>query len=147
MGNQVTFFIPYLFNYTNAAWKTQKYTRLILDTWFQDNIFGVPGDEDGGSMSSFVVFSSMGFFPVTPGIPMYTITSPLFTKVTIALHNGKKFTVIAHNSSRKNKYIQSATLNGKPLEALFFSHDDLLKGGTLRLEMGEKTDKKWAIKY
>ncbi len=147
MGNQVTFFIPYLFNYTNAPWKTQKYTRLILDTWFQDNIFGVPGDEDGGSMSSFVVFTAMGFYPVTPGLPRYTITSPLFTKVTISLHNGKKFTLIAHNASRKNKYIQSAILNGKPLTSLFFSHSDLMNGGTVVLEMGEKKDKKWEIDY
>jgi predicted alpha-1,2-mannosidase len=145
MGNQVTFFIPYLFNYTNSPWKTQKYTRLILDTWFQDNIFGVPGDEDGGSMSSFVVFSAMGFYPTTPGIPRYSITSPVFSKVTIDLHNGKTFTLIARNSSRTNKYIQSATLNGKPLASLSFSHDDLISGGTLVLEMGEKTGKKWTM--
>src|SRR5262249_16215692 len=87
MGNQVTFHIPYIYNYTNAPWKTQKYTRLLLDTWFKDNTFGVPGDEDGGSMSSFVVFSAMGFFPLTPGIPRYTITSPVFSKVSIALPN------------------------------------------------------------
>ena len=145
MGNQVIFFIPYLFNYTNAAWKTQKYTRLILDTWFGDNIFGVPGDEDGGSMSSFVVFSAMGFYPVTPGIPRYSITSPLFTKVTLNLHNGKKFTLIANKSSRTNKYIQSATLNGKALRSLSFSHEELMNGGTLVLEMGEGTNAKWAI--
>ncbi|WP_026262466.1 GH92 family glycosyl hydrolase [Spirosoma panaciterrae] len=143
MGNQVTFFIPYLFNYTNASWKTQKYTRLLLDTWFQDTIFGVPGDEDGGSMSSFVVFSAMGFYPTTPGIPRYSITSPLFTKVSVALPNGKTFTISAPKSSRTNKYIQSATLNGKPLTSLSFTHDELMQGGTLVLDMGEKTDKKW----
>jgi predicted alpha-1,2-mannosidase len=138
MGNQVSFFIPYLYNYTGSAWKTQKMTRLLLDTWFKDNIFGVPGDEDGGSMSSFVVFSAMGFFPVKPGIPMYTITSPVFSKVTIGLHNGKTFTLVAEKSSRTNKYIQSAKLNGKVLTTPWFSHDDLMKGGTLVLEMGEK---------
>ncbi len=145
MGNQVSFFIPYIYNYTHAPWKTQKYTRLILDTWFKDNIFGVPGDEDGGSMSSFVVFSAMGFYPLTPGIPRYAITSPLFTKVTIDLPNGKKFTLIANKCSRTNKYIQSATLNGKPLRSLSFSHADLMNGGTLVLEMGERTDAKWEI--
>lgn len=147
MGNQVTFFIPCLYNYTNASWKTQKYTRLLLDTWFQDNIFGVPGDEDGGSMSAFVVFSAMGFFPVTPGLPVYSITSPLFTKISIQLPNGKTFTLAANKSSRKNKYIQSATLNGRPLHSLSFTHEELLNGGTLVLAMGEKTNKKWAIKY
>lgn len=147
MGNQVTFFIPYLFNYTNSPWKTQKYTRLILDTYFQDTIFGVPGDEDAGSMSSFVVFSAMGFFPVKPGSPSYTITSPLFSKVTIDLDNGKKFTILAPNVSRRNKYIQSAKLNGKELTSLSFTHSDLINGGTLVLEMGEGTEKKWTIQY
>lgn len=145
MGNQVTFFIPYIYNYTNAPWKTQKYTRLLLDTWFKDNVFGVSGDEDGGSMSSFAVFSAMGFFPLTPGIPRYTITSPLFSKVTIDLPNGKKFTLIANRCSRTNKYIQSATLNGKPLRALSFSHEDLVNGGTLVLEMGESNKAKWEL--
>jgi predicted alpha-1,2-mannosidase len=138
MGNQVAFFVPYLYNYTSSPWKTQKMTRLLLDTWFKDNIFGVPGDEDGESMSSFVVFSAMGFFPVKPGIPMYTITSPVFSKVTIDLHNGKTFTLIANGSSRTNKYIQSATLNGKILETPWFSHEDLINGGKIVLEMGEK---------
>ncbi len=147
IGNQVTFFIPYLFNYTNAPWKTQKYTRLILDTYFKDNIFGVPGDEDGGSMSSFVVFSAMGFFPVTPGIPNYSITSPLFSKVSVNLPNGKNFTIHAKNISPVKKYIQSASLNGKVLRSLSFSHEDLMKGGILSLEMGEKTSNKWEIKY
>ena len=147
MGNQVTLFIPYLYNYTNAPWKTQKYTRLLLDTWFQDNIFGVPGDEDGGSMSSFVVFSAMGFYPITPGMPVYTITSPLFTKISINLSNGKTFTIVADKSSRKNKYIQSALLNGRPLSSLSFTHAELLNGGTLLLTMGEETNKKWDIKY
>ena len=138
MGNQVSFFIPYLYNYTNSPWKTQKMTRLLLDTWFKDDIFGVPGDEDGGSMSAFVVFSAMGFYPVKPGIPLYTITSPVFSRVTIDLHNGKTFSLIANNSSRTNKYIQSAKLNGKRLITPWFSHNDLIKGGTLVLEMGEK---------
>jgi len=143
MGNQVSFFIPYLYNYTNSSWKTQKMTRLILDTWFKDNIFGVPGDEDGGSMSAFVVFSSMGFYPVKPGTPMYTITSPVFSKVTIDLPNGKTFELIAKNSTRKNKYIQSATLNGKILKTPWFSHDDLVNGGKIVLKMGEKPGKIW----
>jgi len=140
-GNQVSFFIPYLYNYTSSPWKTQRMTRLILDTWFKDNIFGVPGDEDGGAMSSFVVFSFMGFYPLKPGIPMYTITSPVFDKVTIDLKNGKQFTLIAKNNSRTNKYIQSATMNGKTLKTPWFSHEDLMNGGVLVLEMGNKPAK------
>ncbi|MFC2123491.1 GH92 family glycosyl hydrolase, partial [Bacteroidota bacterium] len=145
MGNQVTFHVPYLFNYSNSPWKTQKWTRHILDTWFQDNIFGVPGDEDGGSMSAFVVFSSMGFYPIMPGIPIYTITSPVFSKVKINLHNGNTFTLIAENCSKTNKYIQSAELNGTPLNSVYFSHYDLMNGGTLILEMGKTPNKIWGI--
>ncbi|NTV79759.1 MAG: glycoside hydrolase family 92 protein, partial [Clostridiales bacterium] len=73
MGNEPSMHIPYLYNYVGAPWKTQKRIRFLLDVWFKDNIFGIPGDEDGGGISAFVVFSSLGFYPVTPGIPVYTI--------------------------------------------------------------------------
>lgn len=142
MGNQVAYHAPYLFNFTDSPWKTQKYTRLILDTWFQDNIFGVSGDEDGGALSSFAVFTAIGFYPVTAGIPKYTITSPIFSKISIALSNGKTFTVLAKGASKTTKYIQSAKLNGVALDTLWFSHEDLMNGGTLELEMGVKPLKK-----
>ncbi len=112
--------------------------RFLLDTWFKDNVFGIPGDEDGGGMSAFVVFSSMGFYPLTPGIPAYTIGSPVFSKVTIALANGKKFTVNALHASVVNKYIQSASLNGQALNTPWFTHEQLENGGTLELVMGPK---------
>ncbi|MBO9635626.1 MAG: glycoside hydrolase family 92 protein, partial [Chitinophagaceae bacterium] len=132
---------PYLYNFTDAPWKTQKRIRFLLDAWFGDNVFGIPGDEDGGGMSAFVVFSAMGFYPVTPGKPVYTIGSPLFSKVSIRLTNGKQFTVRANQCSVVNKYIQKATLNGKPLHTLWFTHQDLMNGGTLELEMGPKPNK------
>lgn len=144
MGNEPSFHIPYLYNYT-APWKAQQRVRFLLDTWFKDNIFGIPGDEDGGGMSAFVVFSSMGFYPITPGTPAYTIGSPVFSKVSIALENGKHFTVLAHGASVVNKYIQRATLNGKSLNKPFFTHADLVSGGTLELFMGPKPNKQWGV--
>ena len=69
MGNEPSLHIPYLYNYAGAPWKTQQRVRMLLDTWFTNSPFGIPGDEDGGGLSAFVVFSSMGFYPVTPGIP------------------------------------------------------------------------------
>ena len=143
MANEPSFHIPYLYNYVGAPWKTQRMIRLLLATWFPDNLFGIPGDEDGGGMSAFIVFSSMGFYPVTPGIPVYAIGSPVFTRISIALDNGRRFTVIADGCSAVNKYIQSASLNGKPLDTPFFSHQDLEAGGTLRLEMGPKPNRRW----
>ncbi len=145
MGNEPSLHIPYLYNYAGTPWKTQKTVRFLLDLWFKDNVFGIPGDEDGGGLSAFAVFSSMGFYPVTPGLPVYTIGSPVFTKVTIALENGKKFTVIAKNSSVINKYIQQASMDGKPLNTPWFTHDQLMNGGTLKLEMGPKPNTKWGI--
>ena len=143
MANEPCFHIPYLYNYAGAPWKTQQMVRMLLSTWFKDNIFGIPGDEDGGGMSAFVVFSSMGFYPVTPGLPVYTIGSPLFSKVSISLENGKQFTLIARKSSVVNKYIQSAKMNGVELKAPWFTHSELMKGGTLELEMGPKPNKLW----
>ncbi len=146
MGNEPGLHIPYLYNYLGAPWKTQKRIRMLLDTWFTDNLFGMPGDEDGGGMSSFVVFSMMGFFPVTPGIPIYNIGSPVFSKITIELPNGKQFMIHASNNSDQNKYIQSASLNGKNLDKPWFTHQDLANGGALELQMGDKPDLTWGSK-
>ncbi len=143
MGNEPSFFIPYLYNYTDAPWKTQQRVRLLLRTWFDDNIFGIPGDEDGGGMSAFIVFSSMGFYPVTPGNPIYAIGSPVFTNSTISLPNGKTFKVIAKDASEINKYVQSAKINGKVLDTPFFTHQQLENGGTLELKMSAKPNKNW----
>jgi len=143
MGNEPSFHIPYLYNYAGAPWKTQERIRLLLDLWYKDNVFGIPGDEDGGGMSAFVVFSSMGFYPITPGIPFYTIGSPLFKKVTIKLPGGKQFTMIARNCSVINKYIQSAKFNGRILNIPSFTHNELMSGGKLELIMGPKPNKNW----
>jgi len=143
MGNEPSFHIPYLYNYFGAPWKTQKRIRFLLDVWFKDNIFGIPGDEDGGGMSAFVVFSAMGFYPVTPGLPLYTIGSPVFEKTTINLPDKKKFTVIAKGANKENKYIQKAFFNGKEIDSPFFTHKELMDGGTLELSMGNKPNKEW----
>ncbi|MCR8560701.1 GH92 family glycosyl hydrolase [Mucilaginibacter sp. BJC16-A38] len=145
MGNEPSFHIPYLYNYAGAPWKTQKRIRFLLDVWYKDTIFGIPGDEDGGGMSAFVVFSSMGFYPITPGKPVYTIGSPVFSKVTINLPNGKQFKLIANNCSVVNKYIQSAKFNGQVLNKPWFTHEQLVSGGLLELEMGPKPNKSWGI--
>ena len=143
MGNEPSFHIPWLYNYSGEPWKTQKRVRFLLDVWFQDNIFGIPGDEDGGGMTAFVVFASMGFYPVTPGLPVYNIGSPVFEEVKIKLANGKTFSILAHNYAKGNKYIQSAKLNGQPLNRPWFTHTDLLNGATIELEMGAYPNKKW----
>lgn len=143
MANEPSLHIPYLYNYAGQPWKTQKRIRQMLKTWFRNDLMGMPGDEDGGGMTSFVVFSSLGFYPVTPGLPVYNIGSPLFTNTKITLDNGSIFEIDAQNASDENKYIQSATLNGQEWNKPWFSHDDLKNGGKLMLIMGNKPNKTW----
>jgi putative alpha-1,2-mannosidase len=119
--------------------------RTLLETFFPDNLHGIPGDEDGGGMTSWVVFTSMGFYPVTPGVPVYTLGSPVFDDVSIRLHNGKTFRLSTSNNSRENKYIQSVKLNGRPLDRLWFTHSDLINGGHLEIEMGSNPNHKLGI--
>ena len=143
MANEPSLHIPYIYNYGGAPWKTQKRIRQCLKTWFRNDVMGIPGDEDGGGLTSFVVFSSMGFYPVTPGLPIYNIGSPLFEDVQISLPSGKVFRIIAKNCNDTNKYIQSARLNGKEWNKPWFSHDDIKNGGTLELKMGPKPNIHW----
>lgn len=145
MANEPSLHVPYLYNYAGQPWKTQKRIRQMLRTWFRNDLMGIPGDEDGGGMTSFVVFSSLGFYPVTPGFPAYNIGSPLFTRAKIALSNGKMFEIEAQGASDENKYIQSATMNGKEWNKPWFSHDDLKEGGKLVLVMGNHPNKAWGV--
>ena len=137
MGNEPSLSIPYLFNHLGAPWKTQKHIRQLLDFWFTDTPLGMPGDEDGGAMSAFVVFSMMGFYPVVTGMPVYELGSPVFDRVTIRLHNGKTFRIICKNNSSDNKYIQSVKFNGRTQSQVWFRHSDVLKGLTIRLDMSD----------
>lgn len=143
MANEPSLHIPYLYNYAGQPWKTQKRIRTLLNQWFRNDLMGVPGDEDGGGMSSFVVFSKLGFYPVTPGTPTYSIGSPVFERSRVHLPNGKVFEVIAPKASEANKYIQSARLNGKELNTPWIDHEDIANGGTLELEMGSKPNRSW----
>ena len=143
MGNEPSFHIPYLYDYVGSPWKAQKYLHSLIDTYFIDSYLGMPGDEDGGGMSAFVVFTMMGFFPVTPGTTTYAIGSPFFEKATLNLPNGKTFTVKAKNLSPENKFIQSARLNGESLDKPWFTHEQLMAGGVLELIMGRQPNKTW----
>ncbi|MDR0575675.1 MAG: glycoside hydrolase family 92 protein [Tannerella sp.] len=145
MANEPSLHIPYLYNYAGQPWKTQKRVRELLKQWFRNDLMGVPGDEDGGGLSSFVVFSAMGFYPVTPGSSIYNIGSPLFKQVKLKLGNGKIFEIKAQNCSDENKYIQSATLNGKLWNKPWFSHEDIANGGKLVLVMTNKANKNWGV--
>ena len=143
MANEPSLHIPYLYNYAGQPWKTQKYIRKLLSEWFRNDLMGVPGDEDGGGLSAFVVFSQLGFYPVTPGVPVYSIGSPVFETSSVQLENGKAFKVVAKNYAPENKYIQSATLNGIVWNNPWFSHAAIKDGAILELTMGDKPNTLW----
>ena len=141
MGNEPSFHIPYLYNHCGQAWKTQRKIHELIDLWFTDSPLGICGDEDGGAMSAFLAFSAMGFYPVNPASGNYDLGSPIFDKVEIDLPGGKTFTVSAEGAGGKAKYIQAATINGKPMTAPKFSHEEMMAGGELKLTMGCRPNK------
>ncbi len=142
MGNEPGFLIPYLYLYAGAPWRTQRRVREIMRFWFDDTPLGVCGDDDGGAMSAWYVFNAIGFYPLCPGRPVYGIGSPIFEKTRIQLGNGV-FTIEARNVSAQNKYVQSAELNGQPLNKPWFEHRDLKNGGSLILNMGPRPNTQW----
>ena len=142
-GNEPSFHIPYLYDFSGQPWKTQRRVRQLMEVWYGDGPLGVPGDDDGGETSSWYVLSALGFYPVCPGSPVYEIGSPIFAKRIIRLGNGKLFTILANHVSSRNKYVQSAQLNGKPLIGAWFLHSAVANGGTLVLEMGDRPNILW----
>jgi predicted alpha-1,2-mannosidase len=134
-GNEPDMHVPYLYNYARQPWKTQYRVRQIMYKLYNATPKGYPGDEDQGQMSSWYVLSALGLYAVCPGTDQYVIGSPIFNKATITMEDGKKFTIIAHNNSHENVYIQSATLNGKLYTRNYINYTDIVNGGTLTLEM------------
>jgi predicted alpha-1,2-mannosidase len=130
---------PYLYNYCDQPWKTQKLVREIMREHYKNKPDGYSGNDDCGQMSAWYVLSSLGFYSVTPGSDIYALGSPLWKKAT--LHIGEPyakavFTIIANNQSPENVYVQSVNLNGKPLLTPFIRHSEIVAGGTLEFDMG-----------
>lgn len=137
-GNEPSHHIPYLFSYAGMPWRTQTYVRKIMDEFYKPTPDGLIGNEDCGQMSAWYVMSASGFYSVTPGSPEYVFGTPLFPDMTYLLENGKKFRITAKNVSAKNIYIQSVKLNGSQYKKAFITHSDIVNGGLLEFEMGEK---------
>ncbi|HTN38775.1 MAG TPA: GH92 family glycosyl hydrolase [Arachidicoccus sp.] len=152
-GNEQSMQFAFLFNWAGKPWLTQKWSRSILDRYYGTGVSDAYlGDEDQGQMSAWFVMVALGLFQTDGGAsaqPIYEIGSPIFEKVTINLDKqygrGKAFTVEAKNVSRTNQYVQSATLNGKALHNFYFSASELLKGGSLVLQMGPKPNEQWGV--
>lgn len=137
-GNEPSHQTIHIYNLIGQPWKTQELADRILRTLYLAEPDGISGNEDCGQMSAWYLLNSMGFFPYCPGIPEYSIGRPLFDKVIIRLKDEKRFIIKALDNSVENKYVQSAKLNGRILKTPFFSHQDLMNGGVLELQMSDK---------
>jgi len=140
-GNEPSHHMAYLYNYIGKPWKTQKLVRKIMNDLYSDQPDGLCGNEDCGQMSSWYVFSALGFYPVTPGSNEYIIGTPIFEEAQIHLENGKHFTVRAKNVTDENIYIQRAELNGSPFKQSFIKHETIMQGGELVFIMGPEPNK------
>ncbi|MFT4802886.1 MAG: putative alpha-1,2-mannosidase [bacterium] len=151
-GNQPSMQAAYLFNYSGSPWLTQYWAREVIEKVYSgvSPFQGYSGDEDQGLMGALSVLMKMGIFSMRGGTaiePVYEISSPIFTEIVIHLDEnyfpGKTFVIQSVNNSKENRYIQSASLNGDNLSKPWFFHKELIKGGILKLEMGDKPNKNW----
>ncbi|CAL1521282.1 GH92 family glycosyl hydrolase [Chitinophaga sp. MM2321] len=137
-GNEPSHHVTYMYAFAGNQWKTAEKVRQVMKDFYFDQPEGLAGNEDCGAMSSWYIFSALGFYPVNPANGVYVLGSPLFDKATVKLPGGKTFTVQTMQNSGENIYIQSITLNGKPYNKSFILHQDLVKGGTMVVKMGNK---------
>lgn len=142
-GNEPSHHMAYLYNYANQPWKTQQRVRQIMDELYTTQPDGLSGNEDCGQMSSWYVFSALGFYPVCPGSPDYIIGSPLVQNASVRLENGNTFSIDVQNQSEANIYIQSMTLNGEAYDKTYISHSDIMNGGKMKIVMGAQPNKSW----
>ena len=142
-GNEPGHHVIYLFNKVGEPWKTQQYASKVMRELYQNTPAGLCGNEDCGQMSAWLVFSAMGFYPVDPISGMYEIGTPLFEEVKMQLANGKCFTVKAPGANAERIYVQSVKLNGAPYNKSYITHEQIMSGATLELEMGAEPGPVW----
>lgn len=142
-GNEPSHHVIYLYNKVRQPWKSQKYVAQVMNSLYLNTPAGLCGNEDCGQMSAWYVFSAMGFYPLNPVSGEYEIGTPLFRRMKLHLANGNTFSVIANNLSKKNIYIQSVKVNGKPYDKSFITHSMIMDGDTVVFEMGEKDGEIW----
>jgi predicted alpha-1,2-mannosidase len=148
-ANEPVHLVPFMFNKLGEPWQTQRWVREICRRAYHNTVEGLVGNEDVGQMSAWYVLAAIGLHPSCPGENRYEIFSPVFDKVVIQLDkkyaSGKTFTLIAHNNSEANVYIQAAKLNGKPYTKCYLDFNDIKKGGKLELYLSDKPNKLWGV--
>ncbi|HMB96292.1 MAG TPA: glycoside hydrolase domain-containing protein, partial [Tepidisphaeraceae bacterium] len=135
-GNQPDHHVLYLYTAAGQPWKTEYWTRRVCRDLYGSGPEGFPGDEDNGEMACWYLLSAMGFYPLCPGRPEYVLTSPLFSKTTIDLPDGKKFIIRADKNYDQNIYVQSRSLGGIPYTNTWITQQAITAGGELTVKLG-----------
>ncbi|MGK6319557.1 GH92 family glycosyl hydrolase [Sphingomonas sp. DT-204] len=143
-GNEPSHHVAYLYSYAGAPWRTQERLKQIVDAMYKPTPDGLSGNDDLGQMSAWLVFTALGFYPVTPGSLEYVIGRPFVDRATLNLPNGKRFTVVADGLSDANRYVGEVLLDGKPLTRGYIRHQEIMAGGELRFRMSATPNKDWA---
>jgi putative alpha-1,2-mannosidase len=136
MANEPDIAYPYLFNYVKGEeWRSQELVKKLIKKYFQNKPDGLPGNDDTGTMSAWLVYSMMGIYPIAPGDPKYTITTPVFDKITIELDSKyyKNKNIVIEREANTNGKISKIELNGKGYDSFFITHDDFVNGSTLKV--------------
>lgn len=145
-GNEPSHHIPYLYAWTSQPWKTQYWTREVMNRMYRNHIRGLSGNDDCGQMSAWYLFTAMGFYPVCPGTDQYVLGAPYLPYIKLSLPNGRVLEIKAEGVSDKRRYVKEVRRNGKLYPKLYITHSDLLQGGTLEFVMGASPNKKRGLK-
>lgn len=144
IGNEPVFPVPWIYNYVGQPWKTQATTRRVLTELFTSDPGGIPGNDDLGATSSWIVFASIGLYPVIPGVGGFSVNSPLFPEIDIRQKGGALLTIKGRGAGAKSPYVQELRLNGRPHEKTWIPYEAIARGGTLDFTLGPEPNKKWA---
>ena len=137
-GNEPSHHVAYLYDYTDAPWKTQERVRMILKNQYKNAPDGLGGNDDCGQMSAWFIFSALGFYPVAPASDRYEIGSPMIKTAILKLENGKTLTIEAKNQADKNVYLQKVEVNGKALNRNYLTGAEIMNGGKITFYMSDK---------
>ena len=143
-GNEPSHHLAYLYSYAGQPWRTQERLKQIVESQYKPTPDGLVGNDDLGQMSAWLLFTSLGFYPVAPGANQYVLGRPFVHSAVLTLGNGKILKISAKNLSDANDYVQSVSLNGKSINRTYLTQEEVIDGGDLKFVMGPHPDRAWA---
>jgi predicted alpha-1,2-mannosidase len=143
-GNEPSHHLAYLYSYAGAPLKTQARLKQIVDSQYKPSPDGLVGNDDLGQMSAWLVFTSLGFYPVAPGSNQYVLGRPFVDRAVLHLPNGKQLTVVSEGLSDEHGFLKDVLLNGKSLDRSYITHEEVMSGGTLKFVFSSEKDAEWS---